>query len=222
MRLRFNFGQSGFLLATIKSNGTLHLDFHSKKYEFPIDFYLVWTATYDSMWLWLPLNDPYFSSPVSSYKFIRSLHLIAVTNLTSEAVSSMLTECRYLESLIIKECHGLHSLRTNGGFYLSKLTILNCLQLKSLHIMSDKIDKFWFRGLLPSFTSEAISSYIHSCSLVDVMLDFKGGPGYDHFTYKHSDSLISSIGSAKILTLCRWTFEVCFLYIFSLLSTFCL
>ena len=117
-----------------------------------MDFDLLWTSTYDSIWLWFPLHDPYIS-PVSSYKFIRCLHLIAVTNLTSEAVSSMLSEFRYLPSLIIKECHGLHSLRIDIGSFFSKLTILNCLQLKSLHIKSNiiKIDNSFvgsFRALL--------------------------------------------------------------------------
>ena len=213
-RLHFNFGHSGFLLATIVLNGTLHLNFHSKKYEFPTDFDLLWRpeyyygrlweAEYYPEWLFYPIVDPN-TSTVSPFKFISTLHLIAVTNLTSGAVSSMLSQFRNLKSLTIKECHGLHSLRIDIYCRLSKLMILNCLQLKSLHIRSYKIDKFWFRGLLPSFNCGTLA-------LVDAMVDFRGGPGYDHFTYKHSDSLISAIGSAKILTLCRWTFEVHLLY----------
>ena len=204
-RLRFNFGDSGFLLATIMPiKKTLHLDFHSNKYESaPIDFDLILKSVY--YWRW-----PYISTD-SPFKSIKSLHLTAVTDLTSEVVSSMLSKCSYLKILIIKECHGLHFLRIITRSCFSKLMIFNCLQMKSLHIKSDGIDKFRFRGLLPSFTCESFG-HIYSCNLADAMLDFRGGPGYDHFTYEHSDCLISAIERSRILTLCRWTFEVCFLY----------
>ena len=201
-RIRFNFGDSGFLLATMMPNGTLHLDFYSKRNESPIDFELLWTS---ASYYILPFYDAFFSA-VSAFNYVRSLHLIAVTNLTSEAVSSMLSQFEFLDNLTIKECHGLHSLTIDIRFAFSNLMIFDCLQLKSLHIKSNQIYKFWFRGLLPSFIYESYRD------MEDAMLDFRGGPGYDHFEYKHSLSLRSAIRKAQILTLCRWTFEVCSLY----------
>ncbi|KAJ9684180.1 hypothetical protein PVL29_016594 [Vitis rotundifolia] len=199
-RLRFNFGHSSFLLATILSNGTLHLDFYSKKYKSPIDFDLLLKTIYYPR---LTLPDISTAPPSNS---IRALHLIAVTNLTSEAVSSVLSNFHFLESLIIKECHGLHSLRVDDCSYFSHLTIWNCLQLKSLHFIPREITKFRFRGLLPSFTYGSFSHRFFP-DMVDAMLDFRGGPGYDYFTDMHWDSLISAIKSVRILTLCRWTFD---------------
>ena len=128
-------------------NGTLQLNFYSKRNESPIDFDLLWTS---ASYYIRPSIDVSFSV-VSAFNYIRSLHLIAVTNLTGEAVSSMLSEFRYLQILIIKECHGLHSLRIDVHFIFSKLMIFDCPQLKSLYIKSYQIFKFWFRGLLPSF-----------------------------------------------------------------------
>ena len=203
-RLRFNFGNSGFLLATIIPNGTLHLDFHSQKYESPTSpYYFRWEQ------IQVHLNHPHFST-VSPFMFIRCLHLIAVTSLTSEAVSSMLSEFHFLDSMIIRECHGLRALRIRTHYHFLKLIIFNCLQLKCVYISSDQIYKFWYRGLLPRFIYESCRD-THSLGLADAMLDFRGGPSYHHFTCKHSQSLLSAIESAQILTLCRWTFEVCFL-----------
>ena len=214
-RLRLNFGRSGFLLATIMPNGTLHLDFYSKKHESPINFDLLWTSEYYFRWARLAVHDDlYIPLMLSALKSIRCLHLIAVTNLTSQAVSSILSVLHCLESLIIKECHGLYSLRIDSRFVFSKLIIFNCLQLKSVEIKAYKLAKFWFRGLLPSFTCENLG-------LEDAMLDFRGGPENDPFEYKHLDSLLSAVRFSRILTLCRWTFEVCFLYLsFCLLINF--
>ncbi|RVW49406.1 F-box protein [Vitis vinifera] len=145
-RLRFNFGHSSFLLATILSNGTLHLDFYSKKYKSPIDFDLLLKTNYFPSWPWRYIHDDPYISTASPSNSIRALHLIAVTNLTSEAVSSILSKFHFLESLIIKECHGLHSLRVDACSYFSHLTIWNCLQLKSLHFTPSEINKFRFRG----------------------------------------------------------------------------
>lgn len=95
--------------------------------------------------------------------------------------------------------------------------ILNCLQLKYLHIRNEQIKKFQYHGLLLSFN---YVSFRHEdpLSMEDVMLDFRGGPGYDDFTHKNSQSLLSTIAMARIVTICRWAFEVCFLFlIFSLL-----
>ena len=210
-RLRFNFGHSSFLLATILSNGTLHLDFYSKKYKSPIDFDLLLKTKYFPSWPWRYIHDDPYISTASPSNSIRALHLIAVTNLTSEAVSSILSKFHFLESLIIKECHGLHSLRVDDRSFFSHLTIWNCLQLKSLHFTPIEINKFRFRGLLPSFTYGSFG-HRYFPDMEDAMLDFRGGPGYDYFTDMHWDSLISALKSVRILTLCRWTFEVCFLY----------
>ncbi|XP_059598194.1 F-box protein At2g39490 isoform X2 [Vitis vinifera] len=82
-RLRFNFGHSSFLLATILSNGTLHLDFYSKKYKSPIDFDLLLKTNYFPSWPWRYIHDDPYISTASPSNSIRALHLIAVTNLTN-------------------------------------------------------------------------------------------------------------------------------------------
>lgn len=81
------------------------------------------------------------------YIFVKTLHLISVTCLTSEAVSSMVSKCLFLESLTIKECPGLQTLLIHTGHNFHYLTVLNCLELKSLHIKAPDLQKFQYSGL---------------------------------------------------------------------------
>lgn len=157
-RLQFNFGHASFLLVTIAPHGTLHLDFYTDMNESLGEIG------------WRMKTEP-FSTPLphGPSNFISSLHLISVTDLTSETVSSLLSKFQLLQSLIIKDCSGLHSLHIDANHCLSELTISNCFQPTSLHIKAFRINNLCIRGLLPKFISECV--YYH---MEDVML--RGGP----------------------------------------------
>ncbi|RVX13645.1 F-box protein [Vitis vinifera] len=192
--LRFNFGQGSFLIATIVPNEALHLDFHTERNESPSEIggHL---KTY--RWSTSVFTHPPLTS-VSPSNMIRTLHLISVTNLTSEAVSSTISKFQSLENLIIKGCPGLHSLHIDASDRFSHLMIFNCLHLKFLRINASNLDKFRFRGLFPKFTCAS------SLCLKDAMLDFEGGLASDPSGYLE---LVSAIKKVQILTLRRWTFE---------------
>ena len=143
-RLQFHFGQGSILLATIVANEILHMDFSKGMDEFPGEF--GWHFETDNHSYW-----PGFSSlskhSFPPYIFFKTLHLISVTCLTSEAVSSMVSKRLFLESLTIKECPGLQTLLIHTGHNFHHLTVLNCLQLMSLHIKAPDLQKFQYSGL---------------------------------------------------------------------------
>ncbi|RVW49408.1 F-box protein [Vitis vinifera] len=132
------------LLATIVANEILHMDFSKGMDEFPGEF--GWHFETDNHSYW-----PGFSSlskhSFPPYIFFKTLHLISVTCLTSEAVSSMVSKRLFLESLTIKECPGLQTLLIHTGHNFHHLTVLNCLQLMSLHIKAPDLQKFQYSGL---------------------------------------------------------------------------
>ena len=203
-RLQFHFGQGSILLAAIVANEILHLDFSKGMDEFSGEFGWHFETDNHSHW-------PGFSSlskhSFPPYIFVKTLHLISVTCLTSEAVSSMVSKCLFLESLTIKECPGLQTLLIHTGHNFHHLTVFNCLQLMSLYIKAPGLQKFRYGGLLPRFKYES------SSCLKDAMLDFRGGPSYDPLKYKDlkASEILPDITNVRILTLCRWTFEVCFM-----------
>ncbi|KAI9156354.1 hypothetical protein LWI28_004760 [Acer negundo] len=190
--IQFNFLKGNVLLASVSPNRNLHLDFSTAKQEFPRQF--GWQ---------LDLNGQRFIFlPPPSTFFIKTLHLVSVSYHANEEVSSLVSNFHFLESLIIAKCNGLRSLRIVGSPKLGNLTIFDCPQLKSLHIKASRLNTFRYRGLLPWFSFE----YYHELDLADAMFDFRKGPGY-RFANRDFDLILHSIGSAKNLTLCRWTFE---------------
>lgn len=194
-RLRFNFGQGSFLIATIVPTEALHLDFHTERDESPSE--IGGHLKTDNRWSTSVFTHPSLTS-VSPSNMIRTLHLISVTNLTSKAVSSIIPKFQSLENLIIKGCPGLHFLHIDASDRFSHLMIFNCLHLKYLCINACKLDKFRFRGLFPKFVCAS------SLCLKDAMLDFEGGQASDPSSYSR---LVPAIRTVKILTLRRWTFE---------------
>ncbi|KAJ6670274.1 F-BOX PLANT-LIKE PROTEIN [Salix koriyanagi] len=132
---------------------------------------------------------------------LKSLHLMSVTYLTNEAVSSMITAFELLETLKITCCNCLQSLSIGSDTKLLSVIILDCPQLKSLHIRSFKLRTFRYRGPLPWFRPE------YHFNLADALLDSREGPGHSSFTGRDFDPVLLTIKNVKVLTLCKWTFE---------------
>jgi hypothetical protein len=123
--------------------------------------------------------------------------------LTSDVASSIISSLEHLENLVIISCNGLQSLSIDSNFELHKLTILDCLQLKSLHLKTSKLKSFHYRGPLPWILPE------FHFNLSYAMLDFRLGPSCGNITTKDFDATLLTIKNSQVLTLCRWTFEVC-------------
>uniref|UniRef100_A0A6N2LRH3 F-box domain-containing protein n=1 Tax=Salix viminalis TaxID=40686 RepID=A0A6N2LRH3_SALVM len=192
-KLRFHFCNGSVLLAIILRNGSLRLHFSTGKQDFPQQFGLQLEFSHQN----LARRQP---SPSSFY--VKSLHLMSVTYLTNEAVSSMITAFELLETLKITCCHCLQSLSIGSDTKLLSVIILDCPQLKSLHIRSFKLRTFLYRGPLPWFRPE------HHFNLADALLDFREGPGHSSFTGRDFDAVLLTIKNVKVLTLCKWTFEI--------------
>ncbi|XP_022764548.1 F-box protein At2g39490-like [Durio zibethinus] len=190
-RLRFHFGADGVLSAIIAPNNKLHLDFSADNQEHPRQF--GWQ---------IELNPQNLSlQPTPSSFFVKTLYLISVNHLSSEAVSSMVSNLQLLENLKIIGCNGLESLSIDSERKLLNLTIFDCPHLKSLHIRSYKLTTFLYRGQFPWFWPE------FHFNLANAMLDSRKGPGYSTFQTCDFDRVLLTIKNSEILTLCKWTFQ---------------
>ncbi|TYH73532.1 hypothetical protein ES332_D05G336000v1 [Gossypium tomentosum] len=156
------------LAASISRNGTLRLDFSAGKQEFPMPFDL-------------DLKPLQTQLPYSNTMKVKSLYLVSVSHLSNVAVSSLVPNLPFLESLTIAKCEGLQSLQIKEAKVLHKLVILDCPQLQSL-------------SLKPP-------GYRYSCNL------YKRTLCRCTTKKKCFKSILISIRSVKSLTICGWFFE---------------
>lgn len=202
---QFNICKGDTLLASVSPNNKLHLDFSAGKQERAIEF----------GWLLEHTRQDISHQPRTFSAFlVKNLYLLSVTYHTSQAISSLVSNFPYLESLTIAKCKGLRSLHIFATSRLRNLSILDCLQVKSLRIKASRLHSFRYRGQLPWFWLD------HDLLLFDAMLDFTKGPGYSFLRTGDFASILYGIKYARTLTLCRWTFEVklqCFFHLNSIL-----
>ncbi|PON91460.1 F-box domain containing protein [Trema orientale] len=190
--LQLHFGESKVLSATLAANNKLKVDFSAGEKEFPR--YFDWKLLLNHQ------NAANQLCPSTSF-YVKALHLKSVDFLTSEAVSSVVSNFQFLESLKIIECNGLRSLHIESGPKLVNLTILDCPHLEFLHLKSSKLRSFRFRGKLPRIWPE------NHFNLADAMLDFRQGPSTYSLISSEFDPALLTIKNAQVVTLCRWTFE---------------
>ncbi|KAF7820477.1 F-box protein [Senna tora] len=196
-RLQFHYGENdeeeeegSVLSASIAANNKILLDYGKKDPESERHYY--------ELKFKLNENNPL---PFPSTFLIKTLYLKSVCFLTSEAVSSIVSSLQHLENLKIIDCGGLESLCIEFETKLLKLTILDCLQLKSLKLTTSKLRFFRFRGFLPRISPE------NHFNLADAMLDFRLGPSCCYFKTQNFDAALLTIKNSEILTLCEWNFK---------------
>lgn len=187
-RLQYHFGRDDVLLASIAADDKLHLDFSTGKSEFPWQF--DWELKFNNQNL----------SP--SAFFVKYLCLKSVSYLTNDAVSLLVSNIPFLESLRITQCNGFRSLCIGSSPKLQRLTVLDCPDLRLLHIRCSKLRSFRYRGQLPRMRLES------HFNLQDAMLDFRQGPGCNNLKISDFDPTLLTIKNATILTLCKSNYEV--------------
>ncbi|KAK8579373.1 hypothetical protein V6N12_069699 [Hibiscus sabdariffa] len=204
----FNLGKHGFITVAAEPNTALQLDFSNVKHEFPWRFDL-----------FLDIYGPSYSTwshhkPSSLPVNVKTLHLKSVSRTFSEAVSSMMTDFKFLESLTIENCQGLRSLKLDAGSNsrLKKLTILDCQQLESLHLDVYSLRSLRFRGKLLLFergysNTDWFYPWSGDFQLVDAMLDFRQGSQCSNIGSCGFQSFFCDYKDVKSLTLCGWIFE---------------
>ncbi|XP_019192698.1 PREDICTED: F-box protein At2g39490-like isoform X2 [Ipomoea nil] len=189
-KLQYSYGSSGLVLvASLGLKAKLHLDFSKGKLDFPRDF---------GWQLILNTTSHLHHPPQHS---VRNLDLTSVNYLTSDAVSCIASNLGFIESLTIRKCEGLRSLRLEADLGLQNLTIVDCSRLKSLAVEAYELQAFRFRGPLCWFSLEGVES------LEDVKLECREGPGYGRFKYQDYDALLLAMRDVKILTLSGWIFK---------------
>lgn len=193
-KLQFHFAKDSVLLATIANNSKLLLDFSSLKKELIIGIQMQYELQFK-------FNKKQ-QEIISSNFLVKNLYLKSISYLTSEVASSIVSNLEHLENLVIIACSGLKSLSIDSKSQLQKLTMLDCLELKSLHLKSCKLKSFQYRGFLPWIFPE------YHFNLSDAMLDFRLGACCSHFKTKDFDATLLTIKNSQVLTLCKWTFEV--------------
>ncbi|XP_058741026.1 F-box protein At2g39490-like [Vicia villosa] len=200
-KLQFHYDQDYVLLATIANSTKLQLDFNISplKKEFIIENI---QKHYE---LQFKLNEEkkitYNKSFTSNVFSLKTLYLKSISYLTSEVASSIISSLHHLENLVINSCNGLKSLSIVSNFELHKLKILDCLELKFLHLKTSKLKSFQYRGSLPWILPE------FHFNLSEAILDFRLGPSCGGIMSKDFDATLLTIKNSQTLTLCRWTFE---------------
>ncbi|GMI83404.1 hypothetical protein like AT2G39490 [Hibiscus trionum] len=189
----FNHGRA-VLVACVSSNGALQLDFSAGKQEHPRPFDLLldleqnpashnhYSHRYGFRW-WREENHPWQTKqPSLNTMRVKSLYLISVSHLSNMAVSSLVPNLPYLESLTISKCNGLQSLEIKEAKGLRKLVVLDCANLQSLSFEASCLKSFRYRGNLVSFRCAD--------------------------KYKCFNSILRSINVVESLTICRWFYEM--------------
>ncbi|KAI9124687.1 hypothetical protein K1719_004609 [Acacia pycnantha] len=198
-RLQFHYVETedSVLLASIATNNKLLLDFSNRKKKSEEDT----EGPYEmNLKLNNVQNPQSFPSPTTF--LIKTLYLKSVFCLTSEVVSSIVSSLQHLENLIITGCDRLESLCIfDGETKLVRLTILDCLQLKSLQLGTCRLKLFRYRGLLPRILPE------NFFNLADAMLDFRLGHICYDFKTEDFDTTLLTIKNSEVLTLCEWNYR---------------
>ncbi|KAM0019426.1 putative leucine-rich repeat domain superfamily [Helianthus debilis subsp. tardiflorus] len=191
-KLEIHCSKGLFITASLELNRKLHLDFPKGIQEFPRQF--GWEIVLNTM-------DLAHSSP---YPFsVKTLKLTSVNYLSCELVSSLINKFRYVETLIIEKCDGLRSLRVEGLAKLTSLSVLDCVDLKSVYVEALELDYLRYSGFLCWFSLENL------LYLKDVKLDFKG-PGFNHLVHDLYNPLLRAIRDVSVLTLHGWMFKEVF------------
>ncbi|TYH19172.1 hypothetical protein ES288_A05G332100v1 [Gossypium darwinii] len=242
-RFEFPHGR-GIFVASISSKGALQLDFSAGEQESPRPFDLFLKVNLTSanhlshryIWFdWGRLEENHSlqtHQPSSNSMKVKSLYLISVSQLSNMAVSSLVPNLPFLQSLTIAKCNGLQSLQIKDAQGLHKLVVLDCPRLQSLSFEAVSLKSFRYRGNLVSFKGEPSGRCGCGLFLEDVMVDLRQGPLtqwtwdfqtsprclYYYDIYKKTlcgctngkrcfKSILISIRGVKSLTICRWFFE---------------
>ncbi|XP_056693117.1 FBD-associated F-box protein At3g52670 isoform X2 [Spinacia oleracea] len=200
-KLFYKFGPKSFVLATVLGNFQLHLHFSKLTKKSTTFFHLSFKPSNNTQLLLNTPCSPLTNNNTSTFH-VKILHLKSVSYSTTETIASLATTSfRFVESLCIEECKGLHSLNV-ASTELKKLTILKCFELSSLHLNTPKLECFYFKGSRPWILAKGLKY-----ELKDVMLDFRRGARSKHLGCSPT-LLLSSLINISIATICRWSYHI--------------
>ncbi|KAM7531818.1 hypothetical protein LguiB_035228 [Lonicera macranthoides] len=177
-----------FLVATKGAHKDLLLNFSEQNKDTTTHFNLVLEPTET-------INSTTFSS-------LKTLHLRSVTNIASNFVSALFSNCSVLESLKLENCMGMQDINVKANRFFEKFIVVDCKELVRLTICAPHLKTFWYRGVLP------IIQLKNSTHLVDVTLNLKDGNGEKEFDCEDVLSLLASLKDIEVLTISGWLLEI--------------
>jgi hypothetical protein len=144
---------------------------------------------------------------------LRSLSL-SRADVTGAAVQAAVTNCRFLESLSLRSCHILKSVRI-AGENLRRLELVGCLAVRELIVAAPVLESFAFHGDIvyssdDEYVVEAAVDLGATPALRDAYLSHLGFDSKDDVAGKefaYSDFL-SRVAHARTLTLCSIGLQV--------------
>ncbi|KAI3695871.1 hypothetical protein L1987_78874 [Smallanthus sonchifolius] len=132
--------------------------------------------------------------------FVKTLEITSANYLSLELVSSLINKFQYVENLIIKKCNGLRCLRVEGLAKLTSLSVLDCVDLKSVYVEALELKSLRYSGFLCWFSLK------YWMYLEHVKLDIKGR-GFHRFNHRLYNPLLHDIQNFNTLTLHGWMFK---------------
>ncbi|KAJ4763967.1 F-box protein [Rhynchospora pubera] len=144
----------------------------------------------------LSLSRCNFSDPLVSANFVRlsSLSLDNVNLLTDAMLTSILEYCVLLESISLKRCEILDTVKFVGEkLKLQKLVIVDCNNVLDIEISAPKLESFLYHGWI---------SFSHVFGNVSKVNDaYLCSPGSEEFDLVFT-GILSDLSHVKILTIC--------------------
>ncbi|KAL6849899.1 hypothetical protein ACP4OV_020526 [Aristida adscensionis] len=141
---------------------------------------------------------------------LRSISL-SHADVTDEAVRGVVASCRALESLSLRSCHLLTSLRV-AGERLRVLELVRCASVRQLHVAAPALESFLFHGDIMDISygsddddDEAYFATVDlgaTPALRDAYVSHLGFGVEDPHDHGYTNHFLHGIAHARILTLC--------------------
>ncbi|KAF8042383.1 hypothetical protein BT93_A0878 [Corymbia citriodora subsp. variegata] len=138
---------------------------------------------------------------ITNLSTLRTLHLQSVASVTKDFTSSLLTNCRLLQSLKIKKCEGLKRIEIENIESLRSLMIVDCMDIENVTVSATGLKSFVYKGLLTQIHVK------NALNLVDVVLDLEGAFGNSDLDCEEVLSVLSSLNEVETLTTSGWLLE---------------
>lgn len=197
-RVRVRDDDSGYrqILAAKGGERELYLDFRNNEGETRL--YALGLVAMDKK------SCSKFPSEVSSFAYLKNLHLKYVNHAFEELSSALFSRCELLERLTLEQCRGLECLDITASGGLEYVAVIDCPDVAKISISATSLKSFTYRGPLPQIKME------NSRSVVDVTVHVNTIEGVDQneFDCEELLSLFASLGNVEALSISGWLLEV--------------
>lgn len=138
------------------------------------------------------------------FNCLETLCLQGVNTFNNVMLIKVLLNCRQLQSLELRECMGLLYIQLTGDHRIKKLTVVDCSNIKRIHITLPFFRLFHFFGKLPRYGAFMLGSMpcLSDVIIVSTVKDCMQTPN------NNQEVLPIKLGSVQVLTLCSSSLQV--------------